>query len=32
MLHMAILRSNYAHARIKSIDTSAAEKMPGSCG
>ena len=29
MLHMAILRSDYAHARIKSIDTSAAEKMPG---
>ena len=29
MLHMAILRSDYAHARIRSIDTSAAEKMPG---
>ena len=29
MLHMAILRSEYAHAHIKSIDTSAAAKMPG---
>ena len=29
MLHVAILRSPYAHASIKSIDTSAAEKMPG---
>lgn len=29
MLHMAILRSEYAHAEITSIDTSAAEKMPG---
>ncbi len=29
MLHMASLRSEYAHARIKSIDTSAALKMPG---
>jgi len=29
MLHMAILRSTVAHARIKSIDTSAAEAMDG---
>src|ERR1700732_5604854 len=29
MLHMAILRSPYAHARIKSIDTSAASAKPG---
>src|SRR4029078_1012426 len=29
MLHGAILRSPYAHARIKSIDTSAARKTPG---
>ena len=29
MLHMAILRSPHAHARIKSIDTSAAGAMPG---
>jgi aerobic carbon-monoxide dehydrogenase large subunit len=29
MLHMAILHSTHAHARIKSIDTSAAEAMPG---
>lgn len=29
MLHMAILRSEHGHARIKSIDTSAALKMPG---
>lgn len=29
MLHGAILRSPHAHARIKSIDTSAAEAMPG---
>ncbi len=29
MLHMAILRSPHGHARIKSIDTSAALKMPG---
>src|SRR4030081_123164 len=28
MLHGAILRSTYAHARIKSIDTSAAEAHP----
>jgi carbon-monoxide dehydrogenase large subunit len=28
MLHAAILRSTYAHARIRSIDTSAAEAMP----
>src|SRR6516225_5309993 len=29
MLHAAILRSPHAHAKIKSLDTSAAEKMPG---
>ena len=29
MVHMAILRSPYAHANIKSIDTSAAKSMPG---
>src|SRR5258708_12071770 len=29
MLHMAILRSPYAHARIKSIDTAAAGAKPG---
>ncbi|HLJ92241.1 MAG TPA: xanthine dehydrogenase family protein molybdopterin-binding subunit, partial [Gemmataceae bacterium] len=29
MLHGRILRSPYAHAKIKSIDTSAAEKVPG---
>jgi carbon-monoxide dehydrogenase large subunit len=29
MLHMAILRSPHAHARIKSIDTTAASGMPG---
>ena len=29
MLHLYILRSPYAHARIKSVDTSAAEAMPG---
>ena len=29
MAHMAILRSPYAHANIKSIDTSAARSMPG---
>jgi carbon-monoxide dehydrogenase large subunit len=29
MLHMAILRSPHAHARIKSIDTGAAGAMPG---
>ncbi len=29
MLHMAILRSPYAHARITSIDTSAATALPG---
>src|SRR5436190_2519226 len=29
MVHMAILRSPYAHARIKSIDTAAAKKRPG---
>jgi len=29
MTHMAILRSPYAHANIKSVDTSAAKGMPG---
>jgi len=29
MLHAAILRSPMAHARITSIDTSEAEKLPG---
>ncbi len=29
MLHGAILRCPYPHAQVKSIDTSAAEKMPG---
>lgn len=29
MAHMAILRGPYAHARIKSIDTSKAKTMPG---
>jgi aerobic carbon-monoxide dehydrogenase large subunit len=29
MLHMAVLRSPHAHARITNIDTSAAKKMPG---
>ena len=29
LLHGATLRSPHAHARIKSIDTSAAEAMPG---
>ena len=29
MLHAAFLRSDYAHARIKSIDVSAARKHPG---
>src|SRR5438876_4802432 len=29
MLHMAILRSPFAHARIQSIDTAAAQALPG---
>ena len=29
MLHGAILRSPYAHAKIKSFDASAARKVPG---
>ena len=29
MLHMAILRSPHAHARVKSVDTAAAGAMPG---
>jgi len=32
LAHVAILRSPYAHARIKSIDTSAAEALPGVVG
>jgi carbon-monoxide dehydrogenase large subunit len=32
MLHASILRSPYAHARIRSIDTSAAASMPGVVG
>src|SRR5207237_2058649 len=29
MLHMAILRSPHAHARIRSVDTTAASAVPG---
>src|SRR2546422_1118357 len=29
MLHMAILRSPFAHARVNSIDTSRAQELPG---
>jgi xanthine dehydrogenase YagR molybdenum-binding subunit len=29
LLHGAIVRCPYAHARVKSVDTSAAEKLPG---
>src|SRR5213596_3300740 len=29
MLHMAILRSPYAHAKLKSIDASRAQALPG---
>jgi len=29
MLHMAILRSPYAHARIRGVDTAAASAVPG---
>jgi aerobic carbon-monoxide dehydrogenase large subunit len=29
MLHMALLRSPYAHARIRSVDTAAASALPG---
>lgn len=29
LLHMAVLRSTYAHARIKGIDPSAAKQLPG---
>jgi carbon-monoxide dehydrogenase large subunit len=32
MLYAAFLRASYAHARIKSIDTSKAEKIPGVVG
>jgi len=32
MAHCAMLRSPHAHARIKKIDTSAAEKLPGVVG
>ena len=31
-LHLAVVRSPYAHARIRSIDTSAAAAMPGVVG
>src|SRR5213593_2490485 len=29
LLHARILRSPHAHAKVKALDTSAAEKMPG---
>jgi carbon-monoxide dehydrogenase large subunit len=29
MTHLAVLRSPYAHARVRSLDTSAAKVMPG---
>ena len=32
MVHMAVVRSPYAHARIKSIDTKKASSMPGVIG
>ena len=32
MAHMAILRSPYAHANIRSVDTTAAKAMPGVVG
>ena len=32
MVHAAVKRSDYAHAKIKKIDTSEAEKMPGVLG
>ena len=32
LLHGRILRCPYAHAKVKSIDTSAAEKMAGEIG
>lgn len=32
MVYAAILRCPYAHARVKNVDTSAAEKMPGVVG
>ena len=32
MVHAVVKRSDYAHAKIKKIDTSAAEKMPGVLG
>lgn len=32
MIHMAVVRSPYAHARVKSIDASAARAMPGVVG
>ena len=32
MLHAKVLRSPYAHAKIKSIDTGAAEQLPGVAG
>jgi len=32
LLHMRCVRSPHHHARIRSIDTSAAERMPGCAG
>lgn len=32
MLHMAVVRSPHAHARVKKVDTSAAKGMPGVVG
>ena len=32
MLHVAVLRSPHAHARIKSVDTAAARGSPWRCG
>lgn len=32
MLHTAFLRSPHAHARIRSVDTSAARRQPGVAG
>ena len=29
MLHLAVVRSPYAHARIRGVDTKAAEAVPG---
>ena len=32
MLHAAVLRSDHAHARVKSVDVSAARSLPGVVG